>query len=109
MARAPVPQGRATAPVAGQNTGLSGGEHPAPRRQQRRIGYATVCTRTQDHKAQLQALAGAHCREILVESVSPRDARPQLQRALDMLRGGDTLVVYRADRVARSMKELFRC
>jgi DNA invertase Pin-like site-specific DNA recombinase len=44
-----------------------------------------------------------------VESVSPRDARPQLQRALDMLRGGDTLVVYRADRVARSMKELFRC
>jgi DNA invertase Pin-like site-specific DNA recombinase len=71
-----------------------------------RIGYARVSTRTQDHQAQLDALDGAHCREILVETASTRDARPQLRRALEMLRAGDTLVIYKPDRVARSMKEL---
>src|SRR6266568_6379459 len=71
-----------------------------------RIGYARVSTRTQDHQAQLDALAGARCREILVETASSRDTRPQLRRALGMLRAGDTLVIYKPDRVARSMKEL---
>jgi DNA invertase Pin-like site-specific DNA recombinase/DNA-binding CsgD family transcriptional regulator len=71
-----------------------------------RIGYARVSTRTQDHQAQLDALAAAHCREILVETASSRDARPQLSRALAMLRAGDTLVIYKPARVARSMKEL---
>ena len=49
-----------------------------------RIGYARVSTRAQDHQAQLDALAGAHCREIVVETASSRDARPQLHRALDI-------------------------
>jgi len=71
-----------------------------------RIGYARVSTHTQDHQAQLDALAAAHCREIIVETASSRDARPQLHRALDILRAGDTLVIYKPDRVARSMKEL---
>ena len=71
-----------------------------------RIGYARVSTRTQDHQAQLDALAGARCREILVETASSRDTRPQLRRALGMLRAGDTLVIYKPDRVARSVKEL---
>jgi DNA invertase Pin-like site-specific DNA recombinase len=71
-----------------------------------RIGYARVSTRTQDHQAQLDALDSAHCREILVETASSRDARPQLRRALEILRAGDTLVIYKPDRVARSMKEL---
>lgn len=71
-----------------------------------RIGYARVSTRTQDHQSQLDALTAAHCREIVVETASSRDDRPQLRRALDMLRTGDTLVIYRPDRVARSMKEL---
>jgi DNA invertase Pin-like site-specific DNA recombinase len=71
-----------------------------------RIGYARVSTRAQDHQAQLDALAAAHCREIIVETASTRDARPKLRAALDMLRAGDTLVIYKPDRVARSMKEL---
>ena len=71
-----------------------------------RVGYAGVSTRAQDHQAQLDALAGAHCREILVETASFRDARPQLRRALSMLHAGDTLVIYKPDQVARSMKEL---
>jgi DNA invertase Pin-like site-specific DNA recombinase/DNA-binding CsgD family transcriptional regulator len=71
-----------------------------------RIGYARVSTRAQDHQAQLDALAAAHCREIIVETASTRAARPKLQTALGMLRAGDTLVIYKPDRVARSMKEL---
>jgi DNA invertase Pin-like site-specific DNA recombinase/DNA-binding CsgD family transcriptional regulator len=71
-----------------------------------RIGYAMVSTRTQDHQAQLDALAAAHCREIIVETASSRDARPKLYSTLAALRVGDTLVIYKPDRVARSMKEL---
>ena len=71
-----------------------------------RIGYARVSTRGQDHQAQLDAPAAAHCREVVVETAGTRDARPKLQTALGMLRAGDTLVIYKPDRVARSMKEL---
>ena len=71
-----------------------------------RIGYARVSTRAQDHQAQLDALAAAHCRQILTETASTRTERPQLRRALEMLRTGDTLVIYKPDRIARSMKEL---
>lgn len=71
-----------------------------------RIGYARVGAQAQDHQEQLDALAAAHCREILIETASSRDARPQLRRALEMLRAGDTLVIYKPDRVAGSMKEL---
>jgi len=71
-----------------------------------RIGYARVSTRTQDHQAQLDALAAAHCREIVIETASTRDARPKLHATLTALRSGDTLVIYKPDRVARSMKEL---
>jgi len=60
----------------------------------------------QDHQAQLDALAVAHCREIVVETASTRDARPKLASALAALHPGDTLVIYKPDRVARSMKEL---
>lgn len=71
-----------------------------------RIGYARVSTRAQDHQAQLDALAEAQCREVLVETASTRDDRPKLRAALGMLHTGDTLVIYKPDRVARSMKEL---
>jgi DNA invertase Pin-like site-specific DNA recombinase len=71
-----------------------------------RIGYARVSTRAQDHQAQLDALAAAHCREIVVETASTRDGRPKLHRTLAALHAGDTLVIYKPDRVARSMKEL---
>jgi DNA invertase Pin-like site-specific DNA recombinase len=71
-----------------------------------RIGYARVSTRGQDHQAQLDALAGAHCRDVVVETASTRGDRPKLRATLDQLRAGDTLVIYKPDRVARSMKEL---
>lgn len=71
-----------------------------------RIGYARVSTRAQEHQAQLDALAAAHCREIVVETASTRGDRPKLREALGKLQAGDTLVIYKPDRVARSMKEL---
>ena len=71
-----------------------------------RIGYACVSTRTQDHQAQLDALTAAHCREVVVETASTRGERPKLLAAMDTLKPGDTLVIYKPDRVARSMKEL---
>ena len=71
-----------------------------------RIGYARVSTRAQEHQAQLDALAAAHCREIVIETASTRGARPKLGEALGTLQAGDTLVIYKPDRVARSMKEL---
>ncbi len=57
-----------------------------------------VSTRTHEHQAQLDSLADVYCREILVETASTRDARPQLRRALGMLRAGDTLVGARRER-----------
>ena len=71
-----------------------------------RIGYARVSTRAQDHQAQLDALAAAHCREIVIETASTRDTRPGLHSTLAALHAGDTLVIYKPDRVACSMKEL---
>jgi hypothetical protein len=68
-----------------------------------RIGYARISTRTQDHQSQLDALAAANCREVIVETASTRAARPKLAATL---KPGDTLVIYKPDRVARSMKEL---
>jgi DNA invertase Pin-like site-specific DNA recombinase len=60
-----------------------------------RIGYARVRTRAQDHQAQLDALAAAHCREVVVETASTRDARPKLHATLAALHAGDTLVIYK--------------
>ena len=71
-----------------------------------RIGYARVSTRAQEHQAQLDALAAAHCREIITETASTRGDRPRLREALGKLQAGDTLVIYKPDRVARSMTEL---
>jgi DNA invertase Pin-like site-specific DNA recombinase len=71
-----------------------------------RIGYARVNARAQDHQAQLDALAAAHCREVVVETASTRDARPKLHGTLAALRASDTLVIYKPDRIAGSMKGL---
>ena len=71
-----------------------------------RIGYARVSTRAQEHRAQLDALGAAHCREVIVETAGTRGDRPKLREALGKLQAGDTLVIYKPDRVARSMKEL---
>lgn len=71
-----------------------------------RIGYARVSGRSQDHQLQLDALGAAGCREVIIETASTRGERPKLRATLDALKPGDTLVIYKPDRVARSMKEL---
>lgn len=72
------------------------------------FGYARVSTDDQDLGIQQAALRAAGCQTIRSEkkSGSSRDARSELQILLDFLRDGDTLVVTRIDRLARSMKDL---
>ena len=72
------------------------------------FGYARVSTSDQDLGIQETALRAAGCQTIRSEkkSGSERGARTELQVLLDFLRKGDTLVVTRIDRLARSMKDL---
>lgn len=72
-----------------------------------RIGYARVSTDDQDMALQLDALAKAGCDRFFSEKVSSRKAhRQQLSECIKTLRQGDTLVVWRLDRLGRSMMEL---
>jgi DNA invertase Pin-like site-specific DNA recombinase len=71
------------------------------------IGYARVSTGDQNTAAQIPALKRAKCKQIYEEVVSGRTMdRPQLEQCLDRLRSGDTLVVWRLDRLARSLRDL---
>ena len=72
----------------------------------RLVGYARVSTREQETFLQIDALKKAGVSEIYEEKASSVGRRPELRRCLDGLRKGDTLVVYRMDRVARSLKDL---
>jgi DNA invertase Pin-like site-specific DNA recombinase len=71
-------------------------------------GYARVSTVDQDVAIQRTALKAAGCEVIRAEKASGtrRDGRTELQVLLDFLRAGDTLVVTRIDRLARSLKDL---
>ncbi|MCW5222825.1 recombinase family protein [Verminephrobacter aporrectodeae subsp. tuberculatae] len=70
------------------------------------IGYARVSTQDQDTALQQDALAVHGVRRVYVESGSGVGPRPQLQVALAALGQGDTLVVWKLDRVARSLADL---
>lgn len=72
----------------------------------RLVGYARVSTREQETFLQIDALKKAGVSEIYEEKASSVGRRPELRHCLDSLRKGDTLVVYRMDRVARSLKDL---
>lgn len=72
----------------------------------RLVGYARVSTREQETYLQIDALKKAGVSEIHEEKASSVGRRPELRRCLDSLHKGDTLVVYRMDRVARSLKDL---
>jgi DNA invertase Pin-like site-specific DNA recombinase len=71
------------------------------------VGYARVSPQEQDLALQLDALQTAGCARIYTEKASgaQRD-RPQLQAALDYMRADDTLVVWKLDRLARSLRQL---
>jgi DNA invertase Pin-like site-specific DNA recombinase len=71
------------------------------------IGYARVSTLEQNLQLQTDALEHAGCQRIFVEKASAtRSDLPELARALDHLRAADTLVVWRLDRLGRSVKHL---
>lgn len=71
-----------------------------------RIGYARVSTVGQNLDMQIAALEKSDCDRIFVEKVSGVKERPQLQAALKYMRAGDTLIVYKFDRIGRSLKDL---
>lgn len=71
------------------------------------IGYARVSTADQTLALQKDALTAAKCTPIYTDTMSgTRDRRPGLEQALSHLRTGDTLVVWRLDRLGRSLKHL---
>lgn len=71
------------------------------------IGYARVSTQDQSLKSQQDALLEAGCKKVPTDKVSGSQAdRPGLGKALEMLREGDTLVVWKLDRLGRSLRHL---
>ena len=71
------------------------------------VGYARVSSAGQDLSVQLEKLKG--CDKVFKEKRSGVDAgRPELKRCLDYLREGDTLLVTKIDRLARSTSDLYR-
>src|SRR6188768_566405 len=71
------------------------------------VGYGRVSTADQNHQMQEDALRAAGCKKVFLETISSgKKDRPQLAAALDYVREGDTLVVWRLDRLARSLHQL---
>ena len=71
------------------------------------IGYARVSTGEQNLDLQVDALENADCKHIFKEVMSGAIAdRPKLEEVLKFMREGDTLVVWRLDRLGRSLKHL---
>ena len=71
------------------------------------IGYARVSTLDQNLELQREALTKAGCQKVFEDKVSgTRADRPGLGKAQEMLREGDTLVVWKLDRLGRSVKQL---
>lgn len=72
-----------------------------------KIGYARVSTNNQDLKLQIETLENAGCKKIYFELVSGKNnKRATLLEMLDALRAEDIVVVYKIDRIARSLKGL---
>ena len=73
------------------------------------VGYARVSSIGQDLGVQLEKLEKAGCHKVFKEKRSGVDAgRPELKRCLEYLREGDTLLVTKIDRLARSTSDLYR-
>ncbi len=74
-----------------------------------RIGYARVSTEDQTLDLQRDALKRAKCRQVYEEHATGKNTdRPQLESCLKSLRQGDTLVVWRLDRLGRNLADLVR-
>ena len=71
------------------------------------IGYARISTDDQNLNLQRDALQAAGCTQIYEDRIGgATGARPGLQQALSVARAGDVLVVWRLDRLGRSLKDL---
>jgi DNA invertase Pin-like site-specific DNA recombinase len=72
-----------------------------------KIGYARVSTDAQETHLQIDALKQARCTRIYQEKVSSAKAeRPELMKLLDNARKGDVVIVWKLDRLARSIRQL---
>lgn len=72
------------------------------------FGYARVSTREQNLDMQLDILQKHGCLKIFCEKKSGIKKRPELEQCLSILKEGDILVVYKLDRLARSLSEIVR-
>src|SRR4051812_723460 len=73
------------------------------------VGYARVSTEEQNLNLQLDELKRAGCEKVFTDEMSgAKRERPGLQEALAFMRAGDTLVVWRLDRLGRSLKDLIQ-
>jgi DNA invertase Pin-like site-specific DNA recombinase len=71
------------------------------------VGYARVSTQGQNQDFQVDALEKSGCEQVFQEKVTGKlRERPELSQCLRILRAGDTLVVWKLDRLARSLKDL---
>ena len=71
------------------------------------LGYARVSTTDQQPQLQVDALEHAGCYRVFTKTASgARADRPTLEQLLDQLRPGDTLVVWKLDRLGRSLRHL---
>jgi hypothetical protein len=71
------------------------------------LGYARISTADQQPHLQVDALTAAGCYRVFSETASgARADRPTLEQVLDQLRPGDTLVVWKLDRLGRSLRHL---
>ena len=74
-----------------------------------KYGYARVSTEDQKTDLQIAALKKAGCRHIFTDTASgASNKRPELTRCLESLRAGDTLIVWKLDRLGRSLSHLVR-
>ena len=73
------------------------------------IGYARVSTEDQHLYMQEDALRNAGCEELFTDVASGvKSHRPELEKAFHYLREGDTLIVWRLDRLGRSIQHLIQ-
>lgn len=73
----------------------------------KKYGYARASTKDQNLELQIDALKAAGCSRIFQEKISGmKKERPELNKLLDHLDKGDTVVVYKLDRISRSTKHL---
>ena len=73
------------------------------------VAYARVSSGQQDHASQIERLKAAGATKVFSEKRSGLDrARPELERCLEYVREGDTLLITKLDRLARSTGDLYR-